>query len=1264
MSDTIDSLQIEITQDSQQAVKGLDALTASLNRLKTVSRGGVGLTTVRNQLKKLNDVVNTMQNPSVKISQLVSALKPLESIGKTNLNSTLNSLKKLPEITNQLAAIDMGAFATQIEKATAAIKPLADEMNKVAAGFSAFPARIQRLITQNERLVTSNKKLSKSYNVLGFGIKPIYLGLGLLYAGSRRIASVMSDWITESNKYVENLNLFRVSMRGAADAALDYAFKVQEVFRIDPSEWIRYQAVFQNMATGFGIASEKAAIMSKVLTQLGYDLATIFNVDYAIAMRKLESAIAGQPRPMREWGFDMSEATLKLVAMKLGIEENVEKMTQFQKAQLRFVQLLETAKQQGILGNFARELHTPANALRILNQQLLFFRRSLGDLLIPILMKILPYLQAFVVLLTDVIRAIAGLLGFSLPVIDYSNLEGMSDASQGLADGMEEAEGAAKKLHKALMPFDEINLLEKLGGGEGVSPLTDLGIDFSKYDYDFFAQATQNQVDRIVARIRPVFDWLKENLNVILDIVKAIGVAFATWEITSFFLKGFESLQNLIKGGISSLTRIATGITIMVTGISLIFSGAKVIGKGEAELFDYIKAAFGAALGVAGSLLIFGTGPLGWTIGISTVITSFIVGFDIGQKEKITDMIKQVFYEDGTGITISDIAVRFKSVTFELTEDMQGVIKGQEVIDQLEEDINAVVRAIDKIGYAWAAEIIETDKAVGELNNLFNHLKTNTKTILDEIYNNIVNAISGAFGTALIEAGYHVPDVLKMLEEIKNQGEATITAVSKEMEILNTKFSDGAVSVEEYKQEYEKLYKQMLDIISAGSETDDIFANLKRNITDINWEDENQVEKAFASISESVAVSREDVNKYFGGIIQDFEQLKKSTTDPHQRLYIENMISVAEMAREEHLKKIDAYVTELFDFMQQDMIRKSGTVAQSFAENWNSLPWTKKWWAGSQGKYVSTALMNYEKNIMSPILEKMKTTMDEFNIEGSTYAEDAMRAILSHMFDYQITGAGTYVVSFATSLSNDTRLTLEEYGIDAAEWARLAGINLSEGLLLGAEEKLEEDKLKWYEWAWWPWNWFKKQNEIDSPSRLFARGGSYLMEGLLGGMSGWDNDFKEIFKNIINAGIELFNKFIDWLNSKLRFSWDALEVMGKTIVPAGSIQLFTIPHIPKMYALGGFPSTGELFIARETGPELVGSIGGKTAVVNNDQIVEAVAQGVFQAVSMAMRLNKKEGTTGDLVINIDGRTLARMQLPTMDEEAQRMGFTPILRYAE
>jgi hypothetical protein len=56
----------------------------------------------------------------------------------------------------------------------------------------------------------------------------------------------------------------------------------------------------------------------------------------------------------------------------------------------------------------------------------------------------------------------------------------------------------------------------------------------------------------------------------------------------------------------------------------------------------------------------------------------------------------------------------------------------------------------------------------------------------------------------------------------------------------------------------------------------------------------------------------------------------------------------------------------------------------------------------------------------------------------------------------------------------------------------------------------------------------------------------------------------------------------------------------------------------KGYATGGFPSMGDLFVANEAGAEMVGTIGSKTAVVNNDQIVQAVSQGVAQAVSAVM----------------------------------------------
>ena len=110
--------------------------------------------------------------------------------------------------------------------------------------------------------------------------------------------------------------------------------------------------------------------------------------------------------------------------------------------------------------------------------------------------------------------------------------------------------------------------------------------------------------------------------------------------------------------------------------------------------------------------------------------------------------------------------------------------------------------------------------------------------------------------------------------------------------------------------------------------------------------------------------------------------------------------------------------------------------------------------------------------------------------------------------------------------------------------------------------------------------------------------------------------FGDIFRDAVNAGVKQLNKLIDWVNDKLNFDFDGLEIMGEQIIPAFNVRLFRIPHIPT-FAEGGFPSTGQLFIANESGPELVGRIGSRTAVANADQIVDAVARGVFMAISGA-----------------------------------------------
>ena len=72
------------------------------------------------------------------------------------------------------------------------------------------------------------------------------------------------------------------------------------------------------------------------------------------------------------------------------------------------------------------------------------------------------------------------------------------------------------------------------------------------------------------------------------------------------------------------------------------------------------------------------------------------------------------------------------------------------------------------------------------------------------------------------------------------------------------------------------------------------------------------------------------------------------------------------------------------------------------------------------------------------------------------------------------------------------------------------------------------------------------------------------------------------------------------------------------------------------FASGGFPSEGQLFMAREAGPELVGTVGGRTAVANNDQIVEGIRQGVYDAVLAA---NANNGGGGEFRLYLDSKQI-------------------------
>ena len=686
MSTTIESLELQVQSSSQSAQSGLDALTNSLSKLKSATKGGIGLTAVVNQVNKLNSSMNSLSSSkianlkdlmnslsglkslqgvkvsstiaksiteignatsglnsdgvmmlrelapalnslssigNVKISStvgkgiasivsatnsinvselskikeladavsslasirdvkisssiatqvvnlaiaaemlqgvdlsifgnLAEALVPLSTIERANLNSTINQLKKIPEVATALNTIDLDTFSDRISRIASALQPLATQMNAISSGFAAFPQRIQTLITSTNSLASANNSASSSYMNL-------YARLKMASSAVRGIASKIASWIENANSYIEDINLFNASMGQFAKEAANYANKVADIMGIDPGEWMRNQGVFMTLADGFGVAGDRAYTMSQQLTQLGYDLSSFFNITVADAMQKLQSGLAGELEPLRRLGYDLSQARLEAIALSLGINKTYTSMTQAEKSQLRYYAIMTQVTTAQ--GDMARTLDAPANQLRVLQAQVTQAARAFGSVFIPILNAVLPVVIAVAKAIRILASAIASLFGFSLPDVDYSGITDYTGGVGDLGDALDSAGGSAKKLKSYLMGFDELNVInpdDNSGGGSGG------GGGGSAWDwdlpvYDFLGDAVATRVDELMKKFEPVLSSLKEHLSEVLAIVSAIGVEWGLWKMAKSLLPNLGSAREHMEKILGIVTTLATAV--------------------------------------------------------------------------------------------------------------------------------------------------------------------------------------------------------------------------------------------------------------------------------------------------------------------------------------------------------------------------------------------------------------------------------------------------------------------------------------------------------------------------------------------------------------------------------------------------------------------------------------------------------------------------------------------------------------------------------
>ena len=696
MSTPIDSLTLEIKSSSQSAVSGIEALSQSLEKLKTATKGGLGLSAVSKRLGKLNEEISKMDNSAVgkikgiayaveklssvkvsatignqltkindvmknlnvgdgasKVLELTDALRPLETLGKSTLGTTVNALNKLPKA---LKNLDTRKLYTQIQALVRIMQPLATEMEKIANGFNAFPSRIQRLIQDNERLTQSNGRVGTSYINLWAKMRSAYTAIK---TGAKMIGST----INKSAEYTEVVNRFNVSMGEYAEEAGKYAENMSEILGIDPAEWMDGQAILMSLSKGFGVSSDRAYVMSKNLTQLAYDISSFKDISIGDAMDKIKSGLAGEIEPLRAIGYDLSIARLQQEAYALGIDKKVSAMTQAEKAELRYVAVMKSS----VLAqkDMARTLDSPSNQLRIFKAQVNQASRAIGNLFIPLLNKVLPVAIAVTKIIRILAETIARLFNISLP--EVGNWDGLSSGADDYSDALSGAADNAKKLKQYTMGFDELNVIDPNQGKSDTEDTAGIGggFDFTLPEYKMIDETTKSKVSEIVDKMK---EWLgltdeinswadlfKTKLGGILLLAGAIGIAFLAWKViqgisgvldvfSKFGGKGSGGGEGDVGGGATAasaklktlaknlglgvliIAEVVVATTLFIGGIWLIGKLLDEVGKAWQPVIDN-AGTIAIAMGI-GTALLVGIGFAAKTLG--TVGKPLVVNMALG----------------------------------------------------------------------------------------------------------------------------------------------------------------------------------------------------------------------------------------------------------------------------------------------------------------------------------------------------------------------------------------------------------------------------------------------------------------------------------------------------------------------------------------------------------------------------------------------------------------------------------------------------------
>lgn len=1075
--------------------------------------------------------------------------------------------------------------------------------------------------------------LSNSTNGLIGKIAKLYIAIRSL----RGVADYMKNAVTSSMDYIEEYNYFDTTMdkiglewgkdykkygyRNATEYGDSFKSRLTQTlgkmsgFQInedgsltdrdtknlglDITQMTNYAAGIAQVTNSVGMAGEASAVTSKALSMLAGDVSSFRNQDLSTVMNNFSSGLIGQSRALYKYGIDITNTTLQQYALANGVNKSVSEMSQSEKMQLRMLAILDQSRVSW--GDLAKTINSPSNQLRLLNNNFKALARTVGNMFLPVVAKVLPYVNGLVIAIRRLFEWTASMLGINLKDVIKDSGVGSTDVFEGLeedandantavdniGDSADKSSDSVKKLAKQLMGFDELNVINTNDTGSsskndknssGDSAPIDLTKQLSDAlaDYENVWNKAYNKMtsdaEKFADKLTKLFKnaWKSGNGS-------DIGTAIAKWinkgidwvnKHTGQFANGCKKIASILATSVNGFVR-----KLKWSGLGkAIGNSMKAVIEAETHFFDtvnWLNLGKGIAkslnawiaTGVIQSLFRNTASKLRAAIELAFgAITTFKfdkLGTAIGQG--INDFFKKMNKKNKqTGLNgwqelAASISDGIKGIATTITTALATVNwenVGQSIAD--------FITGIDWAGVVWslAKMVAALVKAIGEA------IAAETKR------NPISGVITVAISAFIIRSGWK-----KMLSKI-----------------LGSQTASSGIGVYVQRAVVRGVnwiaLKKNLALSKLASKIGGLAKGIKVGIPKVAG---SVKEWAIEKLNESVLkerlgnaanginviikkvgakISKWAIGKDGGALVQLKESIKKALGVSGGTLNVSNIMS-----------KIAITGASI------SMPSPTSAEIERVIEDW-ATGWLEK-------------LPGYDKNLgvfalPKQLLVDIPISIGDFvlgNEKGATHKT------LQEAFNKLMTGGegGTpSVTAFIKYLTNTDEVDKVDTKIKKDRKAKVKYVEDSNGSFWKNYNKFQNMKNKTNKWNLKIAGDYKKIQNMAKNPLLSASG---------------KND-------VIKKTLELTIKAKDSKGLSTQLDNAALKVLSALGKKAnGGIFSGGSWHNIAKYAGGGMPGMGQMFIAREAGPELVGRIGNHTAVMNNNQIVASVSDGVFNAMA-------------------------------------------------